>query len=57
MFTNFRVDMVGFKDLYKDRRSAFSSFSSEQNEGELKGEAKSGKLKCEFSQMKGDLNL
>jgi hypothetical protein len=42
--TNFKVDMVGFKDLYKVvvRRSAFSTFSSERNEGESKGEAKSG---------------
>ncbi len=30
-FANFRIDMVGFKDLYKVvvRRSAFSTFASE----------------------------
>ncbi len=58
-FTNFRVDMARFKDLCKVvvRRSAFSTFSNEQNEVELKGEAKSGKLKCKFSQVKGGLNL
>jgi hypothetical protein len=58
-FTNFRVDIASFKDLYKVvvRRSAISTFSSEQNEGELKSEAKSGKLKREFSQVKRDLNL
>jgi hypothetical protein len=41
-FTNFRVDMAGFKDLCKVvvRRSAFSTFSNEQNEVELKGEEK-----------------
>jgi hypothetical protein len=47
------------KDLYKVvvRRNAFPTFSRERNEGESKGGAKSGKLKCEFSQVKGDLNL
>jgi hypothetical protein len=58
-FINFKIVMAGFKDLYKVvvRRSAFSTFSSERNEGELKGKAKSGKLKRKFSQVKGDLNL
>jgi hypothetical protein len=57
-FTNFRIDMSS-KDLYKVvvRRSAFSIFSRERNEGESKGGAKSGKLKRKFSQVKGDLNL
>jgi hypothetical protein len=34
-----------------------SAFPSARNEGELKGGAKSEKLKCQFSQVKGDLNL
>ncbi len=53
-FTNFKVDKAGFKDLYKVviRRSALSTFSSERNEGESKGETKSGKLKHKFSQVK-----
>jgi hypothetical protein len=50
--------MASFKDLYKVvvRSSAFSTFSSEWNEGESKGGTKSGKLKPEFSEVKGDLN-
>ncbi len=39
------------------RRNAFSTFSSAQNEDESKGGAKSGTLKCQFSEVKGDLNL
>jgi hypothetical protein len=37
--------MASFKDFYKVvvRRNAFSIFSSERNEGELKGGAKSEK--------------
>jgi hypothetical protein len=35
----------------------FSAFSRAQNEGESKGEAKSQKLKGQFSQVEGELNL
>jgi len=42
--------MAGFKVIVK--KSAFPTFSNEQNEGESKGGAKSGKLKREFSQVK-----
>jgi hypothetical protein len=38
-------------------RSAFSTFLIARNEGELKGEAKSEKLKCQFLQVEGVLDL
>jgi hypothetical protein len=51
--------MVGFMNTHKVivRQNVFSTFSSAQNESELKGRAKSGKLKCQFSQVKEDLNF
>ncbi len=58
-FTNFKVDMVGFVNFHKviARRNAFSALSSAQNGGELKNGARSERLKCQFSQVEGDLNL
>ncbi len=56
---NFEVDMVGFVDPHKvvARRSAFSAFPRAQNGGELEGGLESERLKCQFSQMEGDLDL
>jgi hypothetical protein len=58
-FTNSRVDTVGFVDPHKMvvRRSAFSTLSNAQNGGEPEGGAKSGRLKHQFSQVEGDLDL
>jgi hypothetical protein len=58
-FTNFKVGMVGFVNLHKvvARRNAFSALPSAQNEGELKSGAKSERLKHQFYQVEGDLNL
>jgi hypothetical protein len=58
-FTNFKVDMVGFVNFHKviARRNAFLAFPSAQNGGELKSGVKSERLKCQFSQVEGDLNL
>jgi hypothetical protein len=39
------------------KRSAFSPFSGAQNEGESKCEAKIEKLKGQFLQVEGELNL
>jgi hypothetical protein len=57
--TNFRVDMAGIVNSHNviTRRNVFSTFSSAQNGGESKGGAKSGTLKCKFSEVKGDVNL
>jgi hypothetical protein len=57
--TNFRVDMVGFMDIRKVvvKRNAFLAFPSTQNGGELEGEAESGRLKRQFSQVEGELDL
>jgi len=46
-------------DLHKVvvRRSAFLVFPSAQNRGEAKGELKNERLKCQFTQMEGDLDL
>jgi hypothetical protein len=57
--TIFRVDMVSFVDLHKVvvRRSAFLALPSAQNKGESKEELKSEGLKCQFTQMEGDLDL
>jgi hypothetical protein len=51
--------MASFMNLHKVivRKTVFSAFSSAQNEGESKGRAKSKKLKCQFSQVKEDLNF
>jgi hypothetical protein len=57
--TNFRVDMAGFVNSHNviTRSNAFLTLSSAQNGGESKGGAKSGTLKCQFSEVKGDVNL
>jgi hypothetical protein len=39
------------------RRNAFLAFPSEWNGGESEGGAKSGRLKHQFSQVEGDLDL
>jgi hypothetical protein len=46
-------------DLHKVvvRRSAFLAFPSAQNRGESKGGLKNERLKCQFTQMEGDLDL
>jgi len=51
--------MVGFVNFHKviARRNAFSALPRAQNGGELKSGAKNERLKCQFSQVKGDLNL
>ncbi len=51
--------MFGFVHPHKviTRRSAFSTFPNAQNGGESEGGAKSGRLKCQFSQMERDINL
>jgi hypothetical protein len=51
--------MVGFVYPHKvvTRRNAFLAFSSAQNRGDSKGEAKSGRLKHQFSQVEVDLDL
>ncbi len=58
-FINSRVDMSSFVDPQKviARRSALSAFLNARNEGESKGREKNEGLKCQFSQMEGDLNL
>ncbi len=57
--TNSKIDMAGFVDLHKmiARKNAFSALPSAWNEGELEGGAKSGGLKCQFSQVEVDLDL
>jgi hypothetical protein len=56
--TNSRIEMVGFVDLHKVIvKSAFSTFPSAQNECELEGGAKSERLKHQFLQVEGDLDL
>jgi hypothetical protein len=56
--TNSRTNLAGFVDMHKVvvRRSAFSALPSPHNGGELEGGAKSGGLKCQFSQVEGDLD-
>jgi hypothetical protein len=51
--------MVGFVDPHNlvVRRSAFPALPNAQNEGETEGEVESRGLKCQFSHMKGDLDL
>jgi hypothetical protein len=39
------------------RRNAFLAFPSAQNGGELEGGVESGRLKRQFSQVEGDLDL
>jgi len=56
---NSKIGMFGFVHPHKviTRRSAFSTFPNAQNGGESEGGAKSGRLKCQFSQMERDINL
>jgi hypothetical protein len=55
ILTNSRVDMANFVDLHKVVfRSACLVLPSAWNGGELEGGAKSGRLKHQFSQVKGD---
>jgi len=51
--------MASFVHLHKViiRRSAFSTILNAQNGVELKGRAKSGRLKRQISQMERDMNL
>jgi hypothetical protein len=59
ILTNSSVDMVGFMDPHKvvARRNAFKTFPSAQNGVELKGWVEDERLKCQFSKVKGDLDL
>jgi hypothetical protein len=52
--------MVGFVNLHKVVAriwNAFLAFPSGQNGGESKGGPKSVSLKCQFSQVEGDIHL
>jgi hypothetical protein len=51
--------MACFVNLHKVvvKRSAFSTFPTARNEGELNGGAKSEKFKCQFLQVEGVLDL
>jgi hypothetical protein len=51
--------MASFVDPHKvvARRSAFSAFPRAQNGGELEGGLEIGRLKWQFSRVKGDLDL
>ncbi len=51
--------MAGFVDPHKvvARRCAYLAFPCAWNGGESKGGAKSGGLKCQFSQVERDLDL
>jgi len=51
--------MAGFVDSHKvvARRNAFLAFPSAQNGGESRGGVESGRLKHQFSQVEGDLDL
>jgi len=59
LLTNFRVGMASSMDLHKVvvRRGAFLAFRNAWNGVELKGEVESKGLKCQFSQVEGDLDL
>jgi hypothetical protein len=54
---NFGVDMAGFVNPQVVRKSAFSAFPRAKNGEELEGGLESGRLKCQFSQVEGDLDL
>ncbi len=56
--TNSRTDLASFVDPHKvvARRSAFSALPSAHNGGELEAGVESGRLKCQFSQVEGDLD-
>ncbi len=57
-WTNFTAGMVGFVDPHKVvARNALLAFPSTQNGVELEGGTKSEKLKHQFSQAEGDLDL
>jgi hypothetical protein len=54
------MDMAGFVNIQKvvlRSWSAFSAFPSGQNGGESEGGAENVGLKCQFSQVEGDLHL
>ncbi len=55
--TNSRVDMASFVDPHKVVAKRISAFSNAQNGGESKGGVESGGLKCQFSQVEGNLDL
>ncbi len=59
LFINSRVDMASFVKPHKviAKRNAFSAFPSVWNGVELEGGIESEELKCQFSQVEGDLNL
>jgi hypothetical protein len=59
IFDQSKTDIVGFVDLHKvvARRNAFLALPSAWNGGKLKGGPKSGRLKRQFSQVEGDLDL
>jgi hypothetical protein len=54
---NSRVDMASFVDHYKVVAKRISTLPSARNGGESKDGAKSGRLKCQFSQVEGNLDL
>ncbi len=58
-FIKYKIDMVIFVDLHKVvvKRNAFSTLPSAWNEVESKGGIESGRLKHQFSQVEGDLDL
>jgi hypothetical protein len=58
-WTNYKVDITDFVNPYKvvAKRNAFSTFPSAKNESELEGRVENEKLKCQFSQGEGDLDL
>jgi hypothetical protein len=57
--TNSRIDMASFVDPHKVvvRRSAFLALLRAQNGGESEGGVEIGRLKHQFSQVDGDLDL
>jgi hypothetical protein len=57
--TNPRIDMASFVDFHKViiKRSTILAFPSARNGGESKGVVKNGRLKHQFSQVEGDLDL
>jgi len=59
LLTNFRVGMATSMDLHEvvARRGAFLAFWNAWNGVELKGEVENKWLKCQFSQVEGDLDL
>jgi hypothetical protein len=58
-FTNLRINMANFVNPHKAvvKRNAFSAFPSAQNGITSEGGERSEVLKCQFSQVEGDLDL